>query len=80
MNPANDGAALELEAKCQRLRQRVRQLEAECGGYHRSLTALLREQCARTDVSTDAELDRLAEEALRLGDFSEELGQLLGER
>ena len=38
-----------------------------------SLTAILREQYAQTDTSTDADLDRLAAEALRLGDFSTEL-------
>jgi hypothetical protein len=69
-----------LEAECERLRRRVQQLEAECGGYHRALTALLRERCALTDTTSDAELDRLAEEALRLGDFESELRELLRER
>jgi hypothetical protein len=42
--------------------------------------ALLRAHCAQTDTSTDADLDRLASETLRLGDFNEELRQLLQER
>ena len=76
--PADDNGSL--QAECERLRKRVQELEAECGSYHRSLTVLLRERCAQTDTSTDADLDRLADEALRLRDFDDELSQLLQER
>jgi len=65
------------EAECERLRRRVAELEAECSGYQRALTTMLREQLAQTDTTTDADLDRMAEEALRLGSFDEELRQLL---
>jgi hypothetical protein len=69
-----------LQAECERLRKRVQELEVECGGYRRSLTALLRERCAQTDTSTDADLDQLAADALPLGGFDEELRQLLQDR
>jgi hypothetical protein len=86
-----DGSLALLQAECDRLRQRLDQLEKECqherqarlavqaerDSYHRSLTALLRERAAQMDSNTDDDLDRLAQEAERLGDFSEELRQLL---
>jgi hypothetical protein len=69
-----------MQAECERLRRRVEQLEAECGDYHRALTALLRERVAQTDHLSDADLDRMAAEAMRLGDFGEALQRLLQER
>jgi hypothetical protein len=91
--PAN-GLLAPLQAECERLRQRIQQLEeefqherqdrlavqAERDSYYRALTALLRERAAQADSSTDDDLDRLAQEAVRLGDFSEELRQLLQTR
>ena len=44
--------------------------------HHPDLT-LLREHYARTDTGTDEDLDRLAAEALQLGEFDAELRQLL---
>jgi hypothetical protein len=64
-------------AEYERLRKRVAELEAECSGYQRALTTMLREQLAETDTTTDSDLDRMAEEALRLGSFDDELRQLL---
>jgi ribose 1,5-bisphosphokinase PhnN len=86
-----DGLLVQVQAECERLRQRLHQLEEECqherqarltaqaerDSYHRSLTAFVRERAAQTDSSTDDDLDCLAQEAERLGDFCEELQQLL---
>jgi hypothetical protein len=80
MPDEGEGSEGTIHAECERLRRRVQQLEAERDCFRHSLMAMLRERCARTDPSTDVDLDRLAEEALGLQDFDEELRQLLQQR
>jgi hypothetical protein len=77
-SPQTDGAHLlerirQLEEDCRRERQARLAAEAERDSYHRSLAAMLLKQ----STETDEDLDRLANDALRLTAFEEELRQLL---
>ena len=72
-----NGSDQATQTECERLRKRVAELEEQCEICNRALTRLMGEHLAKTDTTTEAELDRMAEEALGLGSFERELQELL---